>query len=705
MLKYNMILIQLMLERSRCLTIESAIALPSRMDLRKLPALTGARQLPRDGALWVLRWYGGVFHPPERPHVVCFQGIFARLRRPDWFRSGITSVHDDRIYDRETITSPLIAELPITLLHAFQLGSVWKDGKWCGDLGGSESEFDLDTRTTENWPSKGKGADRIANDRHGSTPKGSPFLWEKLIPDDQYSLSWNARHGWVLVLRLPGDGSDDGLERRLVLPMLEVARFYYCRTGRMAHAIFHNHLVVQPGIIKPNGVYDEELSVLDPLTGRPFVQLRNGFREADVWTALRLCYDLVAAEGAKSLYLTSQESLNKGTGQWPESTQTTPFVAFPKTNFPFKARTQLRVWGREFISGKYRTLLGLRILSCSAPFPFSDKDPLYRIDNSNDPSPTMGATLEDGAFMGAQHGAPVKPGASSSEDTFEPQEPAIHPDDPEGYLAGFEFFHENDELRGTSGRRLERRYKAPTHGSTGSGPPPPGAESHGYSVDVDPSSGTGLTGISPGMEDGNKAPQPSLQRELQTFLDAIRILESSGHKCRPVTVADAEAGVPDHLACSFFPTFLPWKLQSDYNKRPSLPWIYLTKDFKRRLDPARRRVAITCVEDDPNRPFYLIEVERRPNSQESFGTHLLRHADWARLDDGGNEAKLRSVLHEFILEGRPAIDPQRHKGLQMVSVPHPNNGEPQALATRLESWIQRVLEASDGSGGSTSLWV
>ena len=138
--------------------------------------------------------------------------------------------------------------------------------------------------------------------------------------------------------------------RTLVVPCMEVIRFYFGSSGSMLHRLFAPRLV--PADLYTRATKDSG--------GRLFLDLAEGLSRASAADIGRLASSDVAWRAAS---LVSQSCLQASVLREP---------IFPKTNFPFIGRTDLVVRGKWLrdSSGTLNTFVAFRIESCSHPFPF-----------------------------------------------------------------------------------------------------------------------------------------------------------------------------------------------------------------------------------------------------------------------------------------------------------------------------------------------
>ncbi len=155
--------------------------------------------------------------------------------------------------------------------------------------------------------------------------------------------------------------SSRGCEHKLIIPVVELIRFYHIQTSRLAVIVF------TPNIYDLNDICNLEKSKPVRREGDSdanyihMVHLRQRFYNADAWIIARWVYSEFARRKARQIHTSLMKASNEGR------------PTFPETSFPFVGKTDLRVSGR-WIRGEDRVwrFLVYRILECSGPWEFSD---------------------------------------------------------------------------------------------------------------------------------------------------------------------------------------------------------------------------------------------------------------------------------------------------------------------------------------------
>ncbi|WP_189376523.1 hypothetical protein [Thalassotalea profundi] len=146
----------------------------------------------------------------------------------------------------------------------------------------------------------------------------------------------------------------------LLIPAIELIRFYYAVSTDMAHVIFSGDLKHQPNnIINPAkcGFLQEE--------NRCILHLRQHLSNEDAWVIGRILSSDEAWQGATLPHDTMmRDSLNSK-------------FSHPESGFPFSGLTNLKVRGKYIKAQDNHSKSGWRYLvlgieNCSAPFPFEN---------------------------------------------------------------------------------------------------------------------------------------------------------------------------------------------------------------------------------------------------------------------------------------------------------------------------------------------
>ncbi|MBM97088.1 MAG: hypothetical protein CMI09_14720 [Oceanospirillaceae bacterium] len=289
-------------------------------------------EFPKDGRYWRVDWVGALLPNPEvttEPHVQIVISPFLsdpHSLRPD----GLSSV---RVTDlsRQKVIKVGIGQLPL-----FDIGSVWLNGLHQGIYSGVVEEFrdlDINGRTVRNISAIHKDAG------------------VNVIPYSHYRLGKAGAGSWIVAIEYGGDPYG------ILIPAMELIRFYYAVSSNLAHAIFSGALQHSPdSIISTDRTWYQESD------NRVCLGLRQHVTDEEGWIIARILQSKEAAQSCRKIYDSFiKNALNKD------------FVHV-QSDFPFCGKTNLiarikRIPGSG--KGQWRRLvLGLEY--CSAPMPYSE---------------------------------------------------------------------------------------------------------------------------------------------------------------------------------------------------------------------------------------------------------------------------------------------------------------------------------------------
>lgn len=242
-------------------------------------------------------------------------------------------------------------------LPLIRIGSVWQDGVRLDSMrlnGIEEARFpglNITSATARLVP-----ADMRLDDA------GREFL----IPKSAYHLGGRGLRTLFLSI------DHGGVAHRVLIPVVEVGRFYYFCSSELTKRLLW-------GLLDDNGgeVFNMERSH-PPVDGVGLVHLHMHIPDADAWVVSRFAHSPLALARAKSIH--DSLAIKKANGE--------PLV--PDILPPFEGATDLVARGKWFTSGGERRFLVFWISSCSHPFPAShlrhSRDLDGRSDGVEDPT-------------------------------------------------------------------------------------------------------------------------------------------------------------------------------------------------------------------------------------------------------------------------------------------------------------------------------
>lgn len=174
-----------------------------------------------------------------------------------------------------------------------------------------------------------------------------------VIPKEQYAFGGNwpfAATTQLVAIEVDGD------PYAILIPVVELIRFYYATSTRLSQALFWGDYSKSINAKKCGQIVD----------GPYRVHLRKWIRDSDAWTLARFHASKEMQEEVKRLYHGLQSFRVNSMSSFP-----TPFRGM-KCGFPFHGMTTIEAVHLPLpgpSSHRKRVLL-LRLLRCSAPFPF-----------------------------------------------------------------------------------------------------------------------------------------------------------------------------------------------------------------------------------------------------------------------------------------------------------------------------------------------
>jgi hypothetical protein len=293
------------------------------------------KEFPADDSYWRIDWFGAIERNPNVPSEPYVQIIISPLMQNEDIHSSAKKLASTHVtaYSDQRVIKIGVGQLPLV-----SIGSIWLNG-YCQSVKAGKSEYInnllINDRTI-----------RIIPGNHKEEGKN-------LIPYDAYRIGKGFMANLIAVER---DNDPFGL----IIPVMELIRFYYAVSTDMAHIIFSGDLKHQPNnILNPEkcGFLEEE--------NRCILHLRQHLSNEDGWVIGRILSCEEAWQGATLPHDTMmRDSLN------------TKF-SHPESFFPFSGLTNLKVRGKYIKAQDSRSKSGWRYLvlgieHCSAPFPFDN---------------------------------------------------------------------------------------------------------------------------------------------------------------------------------------------------------------------------------------------------------------------------------------------------------------------------------------------
>ena len=280
--------------------------------------------MPQDDHLWRIDWFGEVRYPnlkirSSMPSISIVLTLLQGGHDPENLHANGT--HHIQIY------------VPVGFLGKLRIGDVWKNGKLVATL-----EYGL-----ESFPEVIINRISTSIIKSGlSTTVGNHNVF--FLPLAQHPSHALHTQSYCLKVDLPS-------KKKLIIPAVELIRFYFGSSGGLLSRIFHFPLMPDKLWIEAQrGVGRKKASIALP----PGL---SGWSAADV---ARIAFDPVAWHTAQLV------------GNSLSVARINRQPLYPKAHFPFDGKTTLRATGvwLPFGDDPAGTFLVYRLLSCSHRFPF-----------------------------------------------------------------------------------------------------------------------------------------------------------------------------------------------------------------------------------------------------------------------------------------------------------------------------------------------
>lgn len=301
------------------------------------------KEFPADDRYWRVDAFGAILRNPNVPSEPFIQIVISPFVDADLYTKepkdliSVNATNDD---ERKSI------EIGVGQLPFVSIGSVWKNGYIQAFKAGAEETLYNVNIVDENI--------KIINANHKIDGK-------YLVPPNFYKFGKEGLYSKLIAIK---NSKDDPFG--ILIPVIEVIRFYYALSTHLSHAVFsgafkHNlNSLINP---KNSGNIKEE--------SRCILHLRKHISDEEGWVIGRILNSKEAFLGANQPFDDIlQNSINN---KWIHVTSTFPFLG--STNLT--ARTK-RI--RSITEDGWKTLI-LGLEHCTAPFPLENAT--FPRDNDN----------------------------------------------------------------------------------------------------------------------------------------------------------------------------------------------------------------------------------------------------------------------------------------------------------------------------------
>lgn len=583
----------------------------------------GIKTFPRGEHLWRVVLFGGISRNPDIQSEPVIEVLLSRV--PD----NVTDLLSPSALNSN---QKFKAEIGVGMLPYVSISSCWRNRRPVPvNTGNSRRTLALDTAKV-----------RILT-------IGELYQKHKVMPPSAYNFGtahWSiASQTLVAAIEVRGD------PWAVIIPTIELIRFYFGASTRLAQALFWGHY---------HNTFKYEKSG-DLGDGIHRIHLKDFIDDPDAWTLARFRSSTHMQMQVSNLYNDYQRFSVDWHGRSPP-----PFHPL-RCGFPFEGRTEIEAVGLPLPgpTGTNRFLV-LRMLKCSAPFPF---DQLVRTrDNDNQ----KGENCDD---PNLPHGwVTLIEGDEESPDD-EDKNLVNTDDEPSKDCEILKIDINEDRFPFLAGKELIKptKDKQKVRGFpvvAGTNPPVPGL-----------STGEGMWGeirnrpikIGTAKSEDLKRPKPVLiPATLSTFFQAIeRLRATSGFAVRYIANLGNEIDFSLAPACVEFPRRNPAK------KRP-ITWSIVPDNN----GGYARRVAIVEVEHQ-GRICYVVEGERHKTA---LATLFMAKHDLTRVDP----AEWRTFLRESAMRGRWMSKSQTPE-FRREKTTHGSLDCVNTFAERIQSGITTVL--------------
>lgn len=290
------------------------------------------KTFPKGDSLWRVDWISGIRLNPNALSEQLITVFFTRLHVSNELESG------DPLSNHNLSKDHYFADIGVGVLPLVWIGSVWRNGHLVEEnIEPPTSDFVVDT-THAKFIKLSSTVD-----------KGGKSY--QILPLHQYPVGIEAwkRINSSLLIALPYKGDPIGL----LIPALEVIRFYYIYSSYSARAIFF-------------GQYEKllrEPTTFDSATGVVKTFLHWFCKQSDAWLLARYKASPLMQERAIKIHEWNQlENINKFSSE--------PINA---SFFPFDGKSRLTAECKQIVGDDgVKRFIAVRLKRCSAAMPFSD---------------------------------------------------------------------------------------------------------------------------------------------------------------------------------------------------------------------------------------------------------------------------------------------------------------------------------------------
>lgn len=575
-------------------------------------------RFPNDGRPWRVDWFGKVI-PGNPPLIEVFMSPFVG--------NPLKPTEKGSVLDKEQkIFFITVGELPDV-----HIGSIWRNKK---RQSLEKYKYFEETLNLNIQP----GTLRII--KAGFSEEGNA-----LIPDNYFHIGGTGREAHCLLIHSNNYGHG------IIIPIIEIIRFYYIQSSDLAKAIFNGDVLQIP-----KKLYNSEKSDFAQ-DGQTYVlQLRKEFDDSDAWIIARIAASEIARKHAEMIYSSISRKGFDREGVYPET--------YP----PFEGSTTIVAYGKRIMSNDKWLFLVFWIESCSGKFPYNDLY-LHRDNPGANPVPMEKYPIEDDQSTAK----------SRSKKKVEVQDaPLIIDEKPSFDMTEKTLLLNNKRFMDLNNKALIKPERETVKFSFTRGGTREKRDIRAYSTGDETYSKSDIQKLKYlTSNEGRKQEDPAVSHRkylpvsLDRFIDALnKITSDSGDNitCNIFAVSEGD-DIYESIAVSLFP-----KEDGDEH----FPWVFIGRE--------RRRV-ITAEITYGSNYFYLFEAEQLGSRNHDGYTSLLLHGlEYESLD----KSTLKSVLVCCARNKGTWLKKSDLQFIHRIKIKHTWD-TPDKFATKVISYIKKAL--------------
>lgn len=317
--------------------------------------------LTPDERPWRVDWFGEVAYPPvQRRSQPLYRVLISPVVGDLSFPNIVTDDGDQRD-----------AWLSIGTLPMVRIGDIWQNGANIVQPNYQQESFGV----------------YISSSSASIIKSGLSFDKHFLLPLIEHRLHRGATQSYCICVSM-----NDG--KRLIVPCMELIRFYFGTSSTMLHKLF-------TGPLREEMLWTEKS--LDPATWHLHIKLASRISGASASDVGRIALSKEAWCSAAGIYASCVAATSQKR------------TAYPYTCFPFTGRTTLQVSGRwlSFAGEPDSTFVVYRLQSCAHRFPFETLS--YEVDalkahRDAQKQASAGGVKSDGVWTRSSGGKPTVSG-------------------------------------------------------------------------------------------------------------------------------------------------------------------------------------------------------------------------------------------------------------------------------------------------------